>query len=107
LQKERRGGRRKGVNIIMHAMTRDGMLEDPQAEPTDDLSDVHASAAIVSAQLSAEGGDPEDYHKTLNGNKFVAWLRNRLLPAFEKRYNTHEEAEQAQGTARTRATKKK
>ena len=107
VQNRVRGSEKGKRLIIMHAMTRDGMLEDPQAEPTDDLSQVHASAAIVSVQLSAEGGDPEDYHKTLNGDKFVAWLRNRLLPAFEKCYNTHEEAEKAQGAARTRATKKK
>jgi hypothetical protein len=93
--------------IIMHAMTRDGMLEDPEAEPTDDLSEKHASAAIVSPELSAAGGDHEDYHKTLNGEKFVAWMQSRLLPAFDKIYNPHGEAEKKGGTGRTRAAKEK
>jgi len=74
--------------IIMHAMTRDGMLDESkqQTEVSDNLQEKAASAGIVSAKLSSEGFEPEDYHDTLNGEKFVAWLTNRLLTAFEDKY---------------------
>ena len=56
-------------------MTRDGMLDESkqQAEASDNLQEKAASAGIVSAKLSSEGSEPEDYHDTLNGEKFVAW----------------------------------
>ena len=72
--------------IILHAMTRKGMLAIPGVTPSDNLSERCASAAIVNAKLSAEGGDKEDYHDTLDGEKFCQWVKNRLLPAFEALY---------------------
>jgi len=72
--------------IIMHAMRRKGMLAIPGVTPSDNLSERCASAAIVNAKLSTEGGDKEDYHDTLDGEKFCQWLKNRLLPAFEALY---------------------
>jgi transposase len=72
--------------IIIHAMTKDGMLEDPKAKPSDNLSQKCASAAIVTSKLSAKGFEPEDYHDTLNGEKFLEWINNRLIPAFQARY---------------------
>lgn len=83
-------GQDKGKRmIIMHAMTRDGMLEKlgpNDLEPSDNLDEKCASAAIVTTKLSAEGCEPADYHDTLDGDKFLQWMRNRLLPAFEKKY---------------------
>ena len=74
--------------IIIHAMTRDGMLECKTEEaPSDNLEEECASAAIVSAKLSAEGFEPADYHDTLDGEKFLQWMRNRLIPAFQKKYS--------------------
>jgi hypothetical protein len=72
--------------IIIHAMTRDGMLAVRGATPSDNLGERCANAAIVNASLSAEGGDREDYHDTLDGEKFCQWVKNRLLPAFEALY---------------------
>jgi len=74
--------------IIIHAMTRYGMLEVPldDEDISDNLGDARPSASVVSTQLSEEGGDKEDYHDTMDGPKFVAWIRNRLLVAFEKMF---------------------
>jgi hypothetical protein len=75
-------GTDKGMRIIIiHAMTRSGMVQVPIDLPSDDLGVECDSAAIVSTTLSADGKF-EDYHNTLDGAKFVAWLRNRLIPAF-------------------------
>ena len=41
---------------------------------------------IVNATLSAEGGDKEDYHDTLDGEKFCQWIKNRLIPSFKALY---------------------
>jgi hypothetical protein len=83
-------GQNKGKRmIIMHAMTRHGMLEKlgPYDEqPSDNLDEKCASAAVVTTRLSAEGYEPADYHDTLDGEKFLAWMRNRLLPAFQKKF---------------------
>jgi hypothetical protein len=57
--------------IIIHAMTRDGMLEiEDEIEIPADMSDNlgiqrTSSAAVVSTTLSADDGDKEDYHETL------------------------------------------
>jgi len=70
----------------MGAITRDGILEMPDANPSANLVEECKSASIVTGELSAEGFEPEDYHKTLNGEKFIAWMKNRLLPAFWAKY---------------------
>ena len=44
------------------------------------------SAAIVTNKLSDEGYEPADYHDTMDGEKFLQWLRNRLFPAFHAKF---------------------
>jgi len=84
--KNRVHGTDKGMRIIIiHAMTRHGMLEVPVTVSSDDLGEVSSSACIVSTTLSADGKF-EDYHDTLDGGKFIAWIRNRLIPAFEAKF---------------------
>jgi len=84
--KNRVHGTDKGMRIIIiHAMTRHGMLEVPVSVTSDDLGEVSSSACIVSTKLSADGKF-EDYHNTLDGGKFIAWIRNRLIPAFEAKF---------------------
>jgi hypothetical protein len=82
-------GSEKGKRlIIIHAMTKDGMLDSLQAgqEASDNLGERCASAGLVTAKLSADGVEPEDYHDTMNGEKFLSWMRTRLMPAFEAKY---------------------
>jgi hypothetical protein len=33
-----------------------------------------------------DGQDGSDYHNTMTGAKFIAWMRNRLLPTFAELY---------------------
>ena len=73
--------------IIIHAMTRDGMLESLDGSiPSDNLEETATSAGIVTDALSAGGVEPEDYHDTLNGEKFIAWVKHRLIPTFQAKY---------------------
>jgi len=74
------GGRRL---MIVHAMTRDGMLERPGAVATNLLTERVPTAELIFETL---GADSSDYHSAMDGNRFLLWLRNRLLPAFEARY---------------------
>ena len=37
-------------------------------------------------EVLEDGQDDADYHNTMTGVKFVAWLRNRLLPTFAELY---------------------
>lgn len=73
------GGRRL---IILDAMTKDGLLHQPGAEPTSNLSQRCPSARLVFESHGSDG----DYHKCMNGENFVLWMKNRLFPAFEARY---------------------
>ena len=80
-------GSEKGKRIIIiHAMSRKGMLEQKGVVPSDNLAQVQPSACVVSTTLSSEGISPEDYHDTMNGDKFLAWLKNRLIPAFKAQF---------------------
>jgi transposase len=74
------GGRRL---MIVHAMTRDGMLEQPGAVATNLLTERVPTAELIFETL---GADSSDYHTAMDGERFLLWLRNRLLPAFEARY---------------------
>jgi len=79
-------GTDKGMRIIIiHAMTRFGMLEVPIDVPCDDLGVELHSAGVVSVTLSADGSH-EDYHDTMDGSKFCSWIRNRLIPAFVAKF---------------------
>jgi hypothetical protein len=81
-------GKEKGKRIIiMHAMSRFGMIEVPidAGKLSDDLGVALPTAAIVSTVLSSDGKF-EDYHDTMDGDKFIAWIRNRLIPAFKAKF---------------------
>ena len=68
--------------IILHAMTMDGLLADEDAVSTNWLSEVALTCEVVFEEIYEDGKDTSNYHNTMNGIKFVAWLRNRLLPTF-------------------------
>ena len=73
------GGRRL---IVLHAITKDGPLHTSGVEPTSNLKEKQSSAELV---FESHGSDA-DYHKCMNGENFVLWLKNRLFPAFEAKY---------------------
>lgn len=78
-----KGNERGGVSLILiHAMTKDGMLEIPDADVSNDLTHVELSCEFV----FQSAGVNDDYHTAINGSKWVAWLNNRLIPTFKARY---------------------
>jgi hypothetical protein len=70
--------------IILHAMTDSGLLAVPDEIASNWLSEPALTAELVFEEVLEDGQDGSDYHNTMTGVKFVAWLRNRLLPTFEK-----------------------
>ena len=50
------------------------------------LNEPALTAELVFEEVLEDGQDDSDYHNTMTGAKFVAWLRNRLLPTFAEMY---------------------
>lgn len=72
--------------IILHAMTDSGLLAVPDTIASNWLSEPALTAELVFEEVLEDGQDDSDYHNTMTGAKFVAWLRNRLLPTFAAMY---------------------
>jgi hypothetical protein len=73
--------------IILHAMTKDGLLHfNPRGHNAPSLSnDVNDS--YPSCEFIFEAAlDSEDYHKNMNSTVFMQWVRNRLMPTFQRQY---------------------
>ena len=74
--------------IIVHAITRDGLLRycplgaDNPPSPGEFDSSIHPTAEMVYRAKSARG----DYHDQMDCDTFMMWLERRLVPAFESRY---------------------
>jgi hypothetical protein len=72
--------------IILHAMTDRGLLCVPDAVASNWLSEPALTAELVFEEVLEDGQDSSDYHNTITGAKFVAWLRHRLFPTFTELY---------------------
>jgi transposase len=72
--------------IILHAMTERGLLAVPDTIASNWLSEPALTTELVFEEVLEDGQDDSDYHNTMTGAKFVAWLRNRLLPTFNEIY---------------------
>lgn len=80
-------GDNKGKRIIiMHAMTKDGLLEVAGTEPSNILTELYHSCALIFDEVCADGITPADYHDTINGEKFIGWMQQRLFPTVQKLY---------------------
>ena len=80
-------GENKGKRIIiMHAMTKDGLLEVEGVEPSNILTELYHSCALIFDEVCKDDITPADYHDTINGEKFIAWIQTRLLPTFRAKY---------------------
>jgi hypothetical protein len=83
---EVRGKGSKGKRLIMlHAMTRHGLLSAPRrgrstAAPTNVVSDEELGCELIFEGLI----DSEDYHKNMDGQVFMQWVQNRLIPTFKR-----------------------
>jgi len=67
-------------------MTDSGLLAVPDTVASNWLSEPALTAELVFEEVLEDGQDDSDYHNTMTGAKFVAWLRNRLLPTFAALY---------------------
>jgi len=80
-------GERKGKRIIiMHAMTKDGLLEVAGTEPSNILTELYHSCALIFDEVCVDDVTPADYHDTITGEKFIGWLQQRLFPTVRKQY---------------------
>lgn len=74
--------------IILHAITRDGLLCTRNA----DGSYWRVAEGAVGEQLSAErvwpsgGKGTEDYHNSMDGEMFERWIQHQVLPTFRRLY---------------------
>jgi hypothetical protein len=73
--------------ILLHAMTQHGLLTSPRrgrsaVAPTNVVSDEDLSCELIFEGLI----DSEDYHKNMNGQIFMQWINNRLIPTFQRRF---------------------
>ena len=85
----RRG--KEGLTIIVHAMTKDGFLCDPDDDPVryevdEWTSGSHPTCEMVFRAKYATKMRIKDYHDTMTGEFFMYWIKKRLTPAFEARY---------------------
>jgi hypothetical protein len=86
-QKNNVRGDNKGKRlIIMHAMTKDGLMEVEGVEPSNILTELYHSCALIFNEVCVDDITPADYHDTINGEKFIGWIQQRLLPTFRKMY---------------------
>ncbi len=83
---EVRGDNKGKRIIIMHAMTKDGMLEVEGVEPSNILTELYHSCALIFNEVCVDDITPADYHDTINGEKFIGWMQQRLFPTFNKLY---------------------
>ena len=80
-------GDNKGKRIIiMHAMTKDGLLEVEGVEPSNILTELYHSCALIFNEVCVDNITPADYHDTINGEKFIGWIQQRLVPTFQRVY---------------------
>jgi hypothetical protein len=73
--------------IILHAMAKGGLLckrdaEGKPVEVSNVMEEEAESAEFVFADLKMQ----EDYHQTMDGGTFMAWVENRLVPAYKSLY---------------------
>jgi hypothetical protein len=83
-----RGSPSKGKRLILlHAMTREGLLTAPRRGRAVALPSNVVSDEALGCELIFEGlVDSEDYHKNMDGTVFMQWVVNRLIPTFKRRF---------------------
>lgn len=70
--------------MIIHAMTRFGLMHDPDVAYYDNnVSQEATTCELVFEEVGIFNGD---YHNCFNGEKFIGWVKYRLLPTFHKLY---------------------
>ena len=70
--------------IVIHAMTREGLLDEYEFDPSDILHVECPSAGIVTNKLCIDGFEL-DYHDTMNIKCFLKWKEKRSIRALQIR----------------------
>jgi len=71
--------------IIVHAMTQGGLLfVDGQHRQYDD--ETLENDAETAEWVFVGPVKKDDYHKNMNGDNFMAWVQQRLIPTFTKKF---------------------
>jgi hypothetical protein len=78
----RKTGRGKRL-ILLHAMTQSGLLRKEGHHASNTVSEPALNAELIFEGLNVD----EDYHKSVNGDVFISWVENRLIPAFKAVYH--------------------
>lgn len=73
------GGKRL---ILIHAMTRDGLLAENNAIASNFLLEESTTCELAFESLSTDG----DYHTTVDSEKYLMWIKHRLIPTFNALY---------------------
>jgi hypothetical protein len=78
---QRKTGR--GIRLILfHALTADGLLLKKGHTASSNVSEPTFNSELIFQGLNVD----EDYHKSVNGDVFMAWAENRLIPTFKIQY---------------------
>ena len=78
----------RGIRLILlHAMTRDGLLAKKDRQGVAFSASSTVTDAAFNAELIWQGLNvDEDYHKSVDGDVFISWVENRLIPAYKALY---------------------
>jgi hypothetical protein len=79
------GGGRGEREILLHAITRHGLLGGNDA-PNQDLSPPIEDGKQSSQHFFMGGYIGEDYHKNMDDVLFISWMRNRFIPSFSLKF---------------------
>lgn len=55
-------------------------------EPSNILTELYHSCALIFNEVCVDDITPADYHDTINGEKFIGWMQQRLFPTFQQLY---------------------
>ena len=74
--------------IIVHALTRDGLLTpNGHRVPVGEWEQgKRVTTEMIFRSKFATKNHVKDYHDTMDGEFFIYWVKNRLVPAFKKKY---------------------
>ena len=73
--------------IILHAMTKDGLLFGDAAQKARGISETAIGTDYENAEWVFQAdARVKDYHKNMDGFMFSNWLEHMLLPAFKAKY---------------------
>ena len=73
--------------ILLHALTKDGLLAKKNSRGEVVAASETVTEAAFNAELVFTGLNVhEDYHKSVDADVFISWVENRLIPAFKAIY---------------------